>query len=215
MTTSRSTTPGQHDRLSADDRREALLDVAKELLVDGDPLAVTMGTVAEKAEVTRALVYKHFDNRDHMLAALYRREAAALDKAIRRTVVKAPEGLEPQLRAFIHSILEAVDTHGSFFASLRSFGGGASFRREQRSWDRRTLRHFTALAVRDLGVAEHDARVCLAVLLSGVTALFEWARAQPEPGARARLENTYVRMTIAALEGLHAPAQPRLDGTRD
>ena len=47
------------------------------------PAAVTMGTVADRAEVTRALVYKHFDNRDDILATLYRREAAALDRQLR------------------------------------------------------------------------------------------------------------------------------------
>ncbi len=202
MTPGRRSPAATSDRLSADERRETLLDVAKDLLDDGDPRAVTMGTVAERAEVTRALVYKHFDNRDDILAALYRREAAQLDREIRRAVIDAPDGFEPKLRAFIASVLEAVGTHGAFFAPLRSFGTGTDFRREQRSWDRRTLGYFTSLAVRDLGVDDREARVALAVLFSGISALLDRARIRPGPEAWGELEDTYVRMTIAALRGL-------------
>ncbi|HAS09590.1 MAG TPA: hypothetical protein DCS55_03590, partial [Acidimicrobiaceae bacterium] len=72
------------ERLSADERRQALLDVAKAVVNESGPDAVTMGAVAERADVTRALVYKHFENKDALLLELYRREASALDRSIRR-----------------------------------------------------------------------------------------------------------------------------------
>lgn len=207
MGASRHTTTGPNDRLTADDRREALLDVAKELLGDGDPRKVSMGTVAERAEVTRALVYKHFDNRDDILAALYRREAAKLDRAIRRAIEAAPDGFEPKFRAFVRGVIDSVDTYGPFFVPLRPFGDGPEFRHEQRPRDRRTMRYFTALAVDDLDVDARDARDCLAVLLSGVSAIVARARRAPEPADRAHLEDLYVSMTLAALRGLDQPAR--------
>src|SRR6476619_7614888 len=71
------------ERLSADERREALLDVARTLVNEVGPGGITMGVVAERARVTRALVYKHFANKHDLLVALYRREATGIDRAIR------------------------------------------------------------------------------------------------------------------------------------
>lgn len=189
------------ERLDARARREALLDVARRLVAEDGPSGVTMGTVAEGAEVTRALVYKHFANKDDILAALYRREAAALDRAIAREVAAAPEGVEPKLRAFAHAVIGAVGTHARVFAPLRPFGHDATFRREQRTWDRRTVRFFTALAVDDLGLDEAVARPALAIVLSGINAVLAQA-AGATAERRAFLEDLYVSMALAGLRDL-------------
>ena len=110
------------ERMSADGRRAALLDVAKALVKEVGPHAVTMGLVADRARVTRALVYKHFDNSDDLLHALYKREARGLDHHIRAVVEAAPDGFEPKLRAFIGATLDAAEEHGPFFTPLRAAG---------------------------------------------------------------------------------------------
>jgi AcrR family transcriptional regulator len=189
------------ERLAAKQRREALLDVAQGLVAESGPSSVTMGNVAERAEVTRALVYKHFAHKDAILAALYRREAAALDRAISRQVAAAPDGLEPKLRAFTHAVIEAVDTHGRVFAPLRPFGHDAAFRREQRRWDRRTVRFFTTLAVDELGLDEPVARPAVAIALSGVSSVLAQASGAGTEQCH-RLEEVYVDMTLAGLRGL-------------
>lgn len=196
-----STTP---ERLNADERREALLDVAQVLVTEGGPRNVTMGTVAERADVTRALVYKHFANKSDILAALYRREAARLDRALRRQVADAPEGFEAKLRAFIHAVVEAVGTHEALFAPLRSFGRDSINRREQRAWDRRTLAYFTDLAVADLGMDEDAARAALGILLSGTSSLLTQAQGRRDPARLAFLEDIFVTMTLAALRAVAA-----------
>src|SRR5918997_1570689 len=189
------------ERLDAKARREALLDVAQRLVAENGPAGVTMGSVAQGAEVTRALVYKHFANKEDILAALYRREAAGLDRAIGRAVAAAPEGLEPKLRAFAHAVIGAVGTHARVFAPLRPFGHDATFRREQRTWDRRTVRFFTALAVDELGVDESVARPALAIVLSGINSVLAQA-AGASAERRAFLEDLYVDMALASLRGL-------------
>ena len=130
--------------MSADDRRTTLLDVTKVLVSEGGPGTVTMGLVAERAGVTRALVYKHFANRDDILRALYRREAERLDRAIRAQVVAAPDGFEPKLRAFIGVTLDATEEHAPFFTPLREAGAGKgrTVRGDRRSRDRRTVDYF-------------------------------------------------------------------------
>jgi AcrR family transcriptional regulator len=190
---------GAPERLQAEQRREALLDVAQELVAEGGPRNVTMGTVADRAEVTRALVYKHFANKGDILAALYRREAGTLDRALRRKVADAPDGFEPKLRAFIHAVIDAVGTHEEIFAPLRSFGRDAINRREQRAWDRRTLAYFTELAVADLGMDEPATRAALGILFSGTSSLLAQAQANRDPDHHVFLENLFVEMTLASL----------------
>jgi AcrR family transcriptional regulator len=192
------------ERLGAEARREALLDVARELVVEDGPEGVTMGTVAERADVTRALVYKHFANRDDILAALFRREATALYRALRRTVAAAPEGFELKLRAFVHAVLDVLGTHDHVFAPLQAFGRDPAYQREQRSWDRKTVRFFSALAVEDLGLDKAVARAALAILLSGIDSLLAQARASRSARHRDFLEDLFVDMTMASLARLAA-----------
>jgi AcrR family transcriptional regulator len=197
------------ERRTAEARREALLDVAQALVKEGGPAAVTMGTVAERAEVTRALVYKHFDNRGDILAALYRREAAALDHQLRRQVVAADEGFEPKLRSFIRAVLGAVGTHAEFFAPLRSFGQDASHRKQQRSWDRKTLEYFTTLASEEFGLDASVAKPAVSVLLSGIVSSLTRTQVDRSTQHRAFLEDLFVEMAIASLERLAASPPPR------
>lgn len=205
------------ERLSADDRRRALLDVAKVLVTEVGPGRVTVGAVADRAHVTRALVYKHFANKDDLLRALYRREAQRLDGHIRACVEAAPDGFEPKLRAFIGATLDAVEEHGPFFTPLREVGADATSRRDQRDRDRRTVGWFAGRAARDFGIDPHTARSVIAVLFTGIRSLLSQMRSRPGPSQRQFLLDTYVEMTMGALERLAgsqaspAPDAPRRD----
>lgn len=190
------------ERLSGDERREALLDVTKRIVNEHGPAGVTMGTVAEEAEVTRALVYKHFENKDALLTELYQREAAALDRQIRQRVGAAPDGFEPKLRAFVGACLDAVGEHSRFFTPLRSVGANPSRRRQQRRWDRRTSGYFIELAMEEFGIDERAAAPAIGVLFMGIQALLSEMRRSPGQAQRDHLETTYVEMTIGALTRL-------------
>jgi AcrR family transcriptional regulator len=191
-----------NERLPADQRREALLDVTRLLVEEGGPDAVTMGAVAERAEVTRALVYKHFENRSAILAALYRREAAGLDRAMRRVVLGAPEGFEPRFRALVHGTVAAVAKYGNFFPTLRAYGHDAEFKNEQRAWDRRTVGYFADLAVTDYGIDKDVARKALAIILGGIDSVIALVEASRGAAAGALIEDIFVEMTVASLRHL-------------
>jgi AcrR family transcriptional regulator len=191
------------ERLPADARRAALLDVTRALVEGEGPGAVTMGLVAERAGVTRALVYKHFGNKDDLLRALYRREAEQLDRHIRRHVAAARDGFEPKLRAFIGGTLDAVERHAPFFTPLRGAGAGSGdARQDQRGRDRRTVGYFAGLAAAEFGIDARTARSVIAVLFTGIRSLLSQMRSRPGPTQRAFLLHTYVEMTIGALERL-------------
>jgi AcrR family transcriptional regulator len=194
------------ERLSADARRAALLDVTKAMVTDAGPGAVTVGTVASAAGVTRALVYKHFANKDDLLRALYQREARRLDAQIRASVTAAPEGFEPKLRAFIGASLDAVEEHAPFFTPLRATGADDTFRQGRRSRDRGTVGYFADLAAHDFGLDLHTARAAVAVLFSGIRSLLSQMRSRPGAAQHRFLLDTYVEMTLGALHRLAGPA---------
>src|SRR6266571_1225961 len=103
-------------RLTRAERRDALLDAAVALVTSGDDDNVSMETVAERAGVSRPLVYKHFANRGELLAAVYRREARHLHREL-ATEVGAADTLEGMFRTLIRGALHAAGERGHVFTS--------------------------------------------------------------------------------------------------
>jgi AcrR family transcriptional regulator len=198
--------PLEAERLSAAQRREALLDLARALVVREGPAAVTMGRVADDAGVTRALVYKHFANRDELLVALYRREAAELDHAMRLEVVGAGPGLEAKLRALVEVVLDAADRHGSFFRLLRGVSTTGSARSDRRGWDRRTVHYFADLVQAEAGLDPATAEAASALLLSPLQTLRTQVLAHPR--RRALYVETYLALVLGGIDRLRPAAAP-------
>lgn len=87
MSTTEIPDPAQpRRRLSRQDRQRQLLDMAWQLIREEGTDALTLGYLAEKAGVTKPVVYDHFTTRSGLLAALYqdfdRRQTALLDAAL-------------------------------------------------------------------------------------------------------------------------------------
>ena len=68
--TDRSYTPRR--RLSREDRLRQLLDMSWRVIRDEGTDALTLGRLAERAGVTKPVVYDHFGTREGLLTALYR-----------------------------------------------------------------------------------------------------------------------------------------------
>jgi AcrR family transcriptional regulator len=195
-------------RLTRGERRDALLDAAVELVTSGDIASVSMETVAERAGVSRPLVYKHFANRSELLAAVYRREARGLHRRLARAV-GAAESVEGMFRALIHGALHAADERGRVFAALRSAGGwNRELRHEQRARDVDTVRAFAARAERELNIARREATVATATLLAAIEPVLAQWRLRPTPEHAAVLEDIYMGMVHGVFEELHR-AGPR------
>ena len=190
------------ERLTAAERRTALLDVALDILVHAGEAAITVGTVAAKADVTRALVYKHFENRDDLIIELHRREAERLDGEIIDRVSRAPSGFEPKFRAMVLGLLDSVDRWGTIFNPLRHTAAGAVGRREQRTRDRRAVAYFARLATHDFELGEADASRAVRVLLGGLDPLMSMVRPDATAEEKVALADLYVGMTVDALRGL-------------
>jgi AcrR family transcriptional regulator len=200
-------TPGPA-RLSRVDRREALLTAAAAILT-GEPVeAVTMDAVAERAGVSRPLVYKHFANRGELLAAVYQREAAVLHAELAASVRQAAT-VEDKFRALIRGALKAQADRGTALAALRAAGGwNQALRREQRQRDQTTVRYFAGRVSQQLGVGEAQATLAVSILLGAIeTVLAQWRR-RPTRQHAAQLEDAYVTLVTGGLAELAGPASP-------
>jgi AcrR family transcriptional regulator len=191
-----------HVRQASDARREHLLDAAAELVAAGDADSVSMDTVALRAGVSRALVYKHFANRQALLHALYERESALVHHSMSVAVQQAST-LEDKLRALVTGALAAQAERAATFAALASHRGRPHGQRDvQRRRDARTLRHFTDCAVAEIGLDETVAATALGLALSSIPVVLGQWRRRPTPEHAATLADMFVAMTLGGLRSL-------------
>jgi AcrR family transcriptional regulator len=158
--------------------------------------------VAERAGVTRTLVYKHFENRDDLIIELDRRESKRLDEELVVAVVGAPGGFEPKMRAMVRGLLDATDRWGTIFNPLRHGAAGTTGRRDLRARNRRTIEYFASFAVGEYGVPAEHAERALGILLGGLDPLMWMVRPDMGDAERQALVDLYVGMVLDALHGL-------------
>jgi AcrR family transcriptional regulator len=185
-------------RLQSSARRDALLDAAVALVGTNGVREVSMEAVAEHAGVSRPLVYKHFANRDELLAAAYRREASKLHLDLASEVASA-DSVEEMYRAILQGSMRATVERGQTFTALRAAGGwNRDIRREQRSRDRDTVRAFAAMAARQYGLEHKRSTSVTAVLLGALDAVLAQWRLDPTEKSGIILEETYLAMVVGA-----------------
>ncbi len=186
-------------RLSKEVRRDRLIDAVVDLIEAGQPDEVTMESVAEASGVSRALVYRHFANRNELLAATYRREAAALHDALASAVAAAPSLVE-MYRVLVRGSLDAASARrDGVFAALRSAGTfNRELRAEQRARDTQTVRGFAARAAKELGLDPPVATAASVLLLGAIDPLVAQWRRRPTAANAALLEGIYLEMVRGA-----------------
>src|SRR6478736_846171 len=85
-------------RMTALERREQLLDVAKAIVVDRGFHAVSMEAVAREAGVSRPIVYGHFQDLEGVLEALVTREGARALEQLHGVLPAALAARDPRER---------------------------------------------------------------------------------------------------------------------
>ena len=95
-------------RLSAEERREQLLEVTKRIVLEGGFHAVSIEAVAREAGITRPIVYGHFNDLPGLLDALVDREGRRALAQL-ETVLPQPDLLEA-LRAYLEAVRADPDT---------------------------------------------------------------------------------------------------------
>lgn len=103
-------------RMTALERREQLLDVTTQLAVERAFHGVSVEAVAQRAGITRAVVYQHFADLQALLEAVIKRETSrALAQVSETTLEDLSEGDPVQLmleslRAYLHAVQNQPST---------------------------------------------------------------------------------------------------------
>lgn len=158
--------------MRASARREQLLDIATQLAVERGFHAVSVEAIARGAGVTRAIIYRHFDDLQALLEAVIDRETSrALQQVSKTALTDLSEGDATELMLeSLTAYLRAVHDHPTTWRLVLMPPEGApdSLRRSIANGRRAVLAQLTR-AVRptvrgdDLNDAELTARVLSAI----------------------------------------------------
>ena len=85
-------------RMPASDRRILILEAAREAFAEGGYHQTSLDTVAERAEVSKALIYEHFASKRELHAAMLEQHVTELLKRLGATLAAAEPG-EARMRA--------------------------------------------------------------------------------------------------------------------
>ena len=87
-------------RLSADARREQILDVAVDVIGRAGYYGASMNDIAEAAGVTKPVLYQHFDSKSDLYAALLDTVGERMLAAIAKATADATDGKQQTERGF-------------------------------------------------------------------------------------------------------------------
>lgn len=119
-------------RLRKEDRRVQLLEVARGIVRQQGTEALTLGYLAERANVTKPIPYDHFGDREGLLMALYQDYSDQQLKKFRETLNVDNKTLENTVRffsaAYIDCAISAGPETGSIAAALSGSRALQTFR---------------------------------------------------------------------------------------
>lgn len=102
----------RHQRLTREERQRQLIETAWRIVGEEGTDALTLGRLAERAGVTKPVVYSHFVTRNGLLIALYR-DFDAREYAIMNAAINASEAnLAGKAEAIASSYVDCVLTQG-------------------------------------------------------------------------------------------------------
>ena len=120
----KTTKPARSPRLPKAERRQQLMDTARLIVREHGADRLTLGYLAERAGVSKPVVYDHFPTRSILLIALYRWLDTERVDAFRNAMANGrrslSETVELLAEAFIHC---AADTKGEVHAIGASLAG--------------------------------------------------------------------------------------------
>ncbi|MDZ3832914.1 MAG: helix-turn-helix domain-containing protein [Sphingopyxis sp.] len=183
-------------RLSRDDRFRQLVETAWRMLGQEGADALSLGRLAERAGVTKPLVYDHFGTREGLLAALFRdfdrRQAETMNAAL----AASADTLEAKAEVLADAYVECVARQGREIPGILAALAGspemnAIIREHERVFTAKCRRLFAPFAGdREPGAAALWAMLGSADALSRAAAAGDLSADE----ARAELYRTIVQM---------------------
>jgi AcrR family transcriptional regulator len=152
-------------RMSAERRREHLLDVAASIILSDGFDALTMEGVSERAGVSKGLGYAYFENADELALALYDREVSEVYERIEQEAMRH-DSYEQKVRQAVRTYFDLVATRGVLLAILQTRLSGRKGRRTRRERLRRFIGFWADLIEREFGAPRPVAESVAAATLS-------------------------------------------------
>lgn len=128
-------------RKSPEARRAQICTVAARVVLEEGISAITMERIARETGISKALVYNYFATRDHLLAALLRREQTELRERGIGAALRA-ETFPELIRQTTRVYLEQVQHRGALIAALLSDPSVGRLMEEDGRADRERTRQF-------------------------------------------------------------------------
>jgi AcrR family transcriptional regulator len=171
-------------KLSAADRRNALLDAAWSYVAEHGVHALTLAEAAERGGVSKPIAYNHFQSRAGLLCALYHRyytgHIEELTKALERAAT-----VEEAAKVIAQAYVDCVEQSGPVAAALAgALSGGAEMETMRRDCDDRYV------------------GLCVATLESRAARPIHFASVVAFVGAAASLSNEVQRGRISKKEAV-------------
>lgn len=105
-------------RMSKEERRKQLLEVARELIRETGTEEFTLGRLAERAGVTKPVVYDHFGDKSGALAELYREFEMRQRATLAAALEDAGDDLSAVARAVAEAYIDCCVTEGRELADV-------------------------------------------------------------------------------------------------
>ena len=187
-------------RLPRSERREHLLDVAAQLILEKGIEAVTMEGVATAAGVSKGLGYAYFANSGTLLRALLNREVRKLNERV-FAAFGQEDDFEARLRAVIHAWFDHIEEQGVLMGRLLQATRNDGPHVEARNaYNRFNEQWWADLAERELGVPNGRGRIATAIILTGLEGVVQrWTQCGD---TREELEEVFMRVAMGGLQNL-------------
>jgi AcrR family transcriptional regulator len=104
-------------RLSATDRRAAILDSALEVFSNRGYHGASIDEIAQEGGISKALIYEHFPSKKDLHASLLERHVQEIFERLAESAA-TPDPGEVRLRAGVDAFLEWVESHPRAFRLL-------------------------------------------------------------------------------------------------
>ncbi len=197
-------------RLAPEDRRQQLLDVARDVVELDGAAACTVETVSQRANVTSQLVHRYFGTRIALLQELFLREADRFQAEVRANLAAA-SGFEDIVRVFVTANFDQLSS-ATAIGQLRVLPEMQSIRAERRRSGRRDAERVlvAALANEYPGTSDGTADTIEFVLRLGSAASIEagnLSARRPRSDRSADIERA-VKFILAGIRELVDTAPP-------
>lgn len=166
-------------RMPAGERRAQLLDAALHLIVTSGQDAVTMDALAERAGVSKPVIYGHFTGRAELLDALLHREQEQAMNQLLSVLPREGRDIDPgrdladALDGFLRAVQESPDRWHCIVMPMPGMAAALHTAREKAR--AAVLTHVQAVAERLLRAADAPAEVDPEIAAQLILAIFETA----------------------------------------